>query len=120
MTSTAQSPYTVTSQGCWWLLRRGLKWLGILLVVVVAAGVVFQTAATEMDGRNYAPRGQQYNVNGHQMHLYCTGEGSPTVVLEAGGYAESLWWYQVQNQLAEHTQVCSYDRAGLGWSEPDS
>ena len=53
------------------------------------------------------------------MHLYCIGEGSPTVVLEAGGYAESLWWYQVQNQLAEHTQVCSYDRAGLGWSEPD-
>ena len=48
--------------------------------------------------------------------MICMGEGSPTVVLEAGYYANSLWWYCVQ-QLAEHTQVCAYDRAGLSWSE---
>jgi pimeloyl-ACP methyl ester carboxylesterase len=40
------------------------------------------------------------------------------VILVAGGYAESLWWYRIQNQLAEHTQVCAYDRPGLGYSEP--
>ena len=114
-TPNAEKPH---KRGCLFLLRRGLKWLGILLVVLVIAGVVFQAVATEMDKRNLSPRGQLYSVNGHQMHLYCTGEGSPTVILEAGGYAESLWWYRVQVQLAEHMQVCAYDRAGLGWSEP--
>lgn len=105
-------------RGCLFLLGRVLKGFGILLIVLIIAGVAFQAVASELDKRNFTPRGQLYNVNGHQMHLYCAGEGSPTVILEAGGYAESLWWYQVQNQLAEHTQVCSYDRAGMGWSEP--
>jgi pimeloyl-ACP methyl ester carboxylesterase len=54
------------------------------------------------------------------MHMICMGEGTPTVILQAGATAESLWWYWVQSQLAEHTRVCAYDRAGLGWSEPAS
>ncbi len=82
--------------------------------------MVYQAVAVELDKRNYAPRGQLYSVNGHQMHMVCTGEGSPTVILQAGAIAESLWWYRVQNQLAEHTQVCAYDRPGMGWSEPVS
>jgi pimeloyl-ACP methyl ester carboxylesterase len=105
-------------KGCLFLLGRALKWLGIILVVLIVAGVVFQLVATELDKRNYSPRGQLYPVNGHQMHLYCVGEGGPPVILEAGGYAESLWWYRVQAQLAGHTQVCAYDRPGMGWSEP--
>jgi pimeloyl-ACP methyl ester carboxylesterase len=59
-----------------------------------------------------------YTVNGRQMHINCVGEGSPTVILQAGGGAESLWWYWVQNQLAAHTRVCAYDRSGYGWSDP--
>jgi pimeloyl-ACP methyl ester carboxylesterase len=89
--------------------------------MLVLLGVAFQTVATELDERAYSPRGQLYSVNGHQMHLVCMGEttaDSPTVILEAGGYAESLWWYRVQSQLAEKTQVCAYDRPGLGHSEP--
>jgi pimeloyl-ACP methyl ester carboxylesterase len=104
-------------------MKRALKWFGIILVTLVLLGVAFQTIATEIDRRTYAPRGQLYNVNDHQMHIICTGEssdGSPTVILQAGGAAESLYWYWVQNQLAEHTRVCAYDRAGLGWSEPVS
>jgi pimeloyl-ACP methyl ester carboxylesterase len=108
----------IRRRGCLFYVKRSLKWLGIGLVTLVIFGIVYQTIATEVDKRTYSPRGQLYTVNGHQMHLYCVGEGSPTVVLEAGGYAESLWWYRIQNQLADHTQVCAYDRPGLGYSEP--
>jgi hypothetical protein len=80
---------------------------GIVLVTLVLLGVAYQTIAIELDKRNYAPRGQLYTVNGHQMHMVCMGEGSPAVVLQAGGLADSLWWYRVQNQLAEHTRVCA-------------
>jgi pimeloyl-ACP methyl ester carboxylesterase len=54
------------------------------------------------------------------MHLYCTGSGSPTIVLEAGWGVSTpvLGWGNFQPDLAKITRVCSYDRAGLGWSEP--
>jgi pimeloyl-ACP methyl ester carboxylesterase len=111
---------SVHKRGCLFMIGRVLKWLGIGLVTLLILGFAFQTVASAADKRNYAPRGQLYNVDGHQMHLYCVGEGSPAVILEAGGYAESLWWVRVQAQLAEHTKVCAYDRAGMGWSEPAS
>ncbi len=59
-------------------------------------------------------------VDGHVMHLYCTGAGSPTVVIEGGLGDTWINWQMVQPELARVTRVCSYDRAGLGWSDPDS
>ena len=59
-----------------------------------------------------------YLVNGHLMHLNCTGVGVPTVVAEAGSGEDSLTWSLVQSALAKDIRFCSYDRAGLGWSEP--
>jgi pimeloyl-ACP methyl ester carboxylesterase len=99
---------------------RALKWFGLALIALVVLGAAYQIIATEIDRRTYSPRGQLYTVNGRQMHLVCQGEGGPTVILQAGGAAESLWWYWVQNQLAGRTRVCAYDRAGMGWSEAAS
>ena len=104
-------------RGCLFYIKRGLLGFAILLVMFVLLGLGYQTIAAELDKRNYSPRGQLYTINGHQMHLVCMGEGSPAVILQTGATAESLWWYRVQNQLAEHTQVCAYDRPGMGWSE---
>ncbi|MFN8529781.1 MAG: alpha/beta hydrolase [Anaerolineae bacterium] len=104
----------------WFYVPRALKWLAIGVVVLLAAGFAFQRISTAADEENYPPRGQLYTVNNRQMHILCAGEGSPAVILEAGGAADSLWWYWVQQQLAEHTRVCAYDRAGHGWSESAS
>lgn len=59
-----------------------------------------------------------YTVDGYAMQLDCMGSGSPTIVLEAGSGDNLLYWQTIQPQLARLTRVCSYDRAGLGWSEP--
>src|SRR5215472_13725174 len=67
---------------------------------------------------SYPPPGQMIDIGGRKLHLYCTGKGSPSVVLVAGGGAFSIDWALVQPKIAEHTRVCSYDRAGLGWSDP--
>ena len=64
------------------------------------------------------PPGKLVDVNGHRMHLYCTGQGEPTVLFEAGLGDFSLTFWLVQEELSATTRVCSYDRAGLGWSEP--
>ena len=65
------------------------------------------------------PLGQLYSVQGRRMHLYCIGAGEPTIVLESGLGASSdvLSWMTLQTKLAHYSRVCSYDRAGIGWSE---
>jgi pimeloyl-ACP methyl ester carboxylesterase len=105
-------------RGCLFYVKRGLLGIGIVLIALVLAGLAFQALAVQLDKRNYPSPGQLYAVNGHQMHLVCQGEGDPTVILQAGGAADSIWWYWVQHQLAEHTRVCAFDRPGMGWSEP--
>lgn len=70
------------------------------------------------DTKRYPPPGQLVDVGGYRLHLHCVGEGSPTVVLDAGLGAFSLDWGAVQPEIATTTRVCAFDRAGLGWSEP--
>lgn len=63
------------------------------------------------------PPGQRYAVNGHEMRIDCAGNGSPTIILDAGLGNDGLIWGGVQPALAKTTRVCSYDRAGFGWSD---
>ena len=64
------------------------------------------------------PPGRLLDVGGRRLHLNCTGRGSPTVILEAGASAFALDWSLVQPEIAHTNRVCSYDRAGTGWSDP--
>jgi pimeloyl-ACP methyl ester carboxylesterase len=67
--------------------------------------------------RNPVP-GNFYTIEGLQMHIDCSGTGSPAVVMEAAASAPWSLWRKVQPELSQITRVCSYDRAGHGWSEP--
>ncbi|MGA3299903.1 MAG: alpha/beta hydrolase, partial [Candidatus Acidiferrales bacterium] len=89
----------------------------VFLAAAIGGGAAFNAVAGQyFFSRRTAP-GKLYDVSGYKMHLYCTGEGSPTVVLDAGLGNDSLIWANVQPELSKITQVCSYDRAGFGWSE---
>ena len=52
-----------------------------------------------------------------RLNLYCAGSGRPTVFLEAGSGNGMVVWRLVQAEIAKFTQVCAYDRAGLGFSD---
>jgi pimeloyl-ACP methyl ester carboxylesterase len=78
----------------------------------------FYPHAQASESQQYPPPGQMIDVDGRKLHLDCTGHGSPTIILVAGGDAYSIDWDLVQPRVAQHTRVCSYDRAGLGWSDP--
>jgi len=103
--------------GMWF--KRGLKTLFLLLAFLGTTGLGYQAVATRIDARNYLPAGQLTNVGSYMLHIHCTGAGSPTIILESGLGGTSLDWSLVQPELAKKNQVCSYDRAGLGWSEPN-
>jgi pimeloyl-ACP methyl ester carboxylesterase len=68
----------------------------------------------------YPPPGRMIDIGGRRLHVYETGQGSPTVLLDAGIAATSLSWRPVQAEIARFTRVASYDRAGLGWSDANS
>jgi pimeloyl-ACP methyl ester carboxylesterase len=102
-------------------LKRMALWLMIGTITLATIGTTAQIIATEMDKRAYPPPGQMIAMGGYQMHLYCTGanaDASPTVILETGLGSTSAAWAFVQPEVAKATRVCSYDRAGMGWSEP--
>lgn len=87
-------------------------------VISIGVGVSTALNAIALYWYRHPPPGKMYQVNGHLMRMLCTGQGSPTVVLESGAGNDGLTWSGIQPNLAMHTQVCSYDRAGMGWSDP--
>ncbi len=101
-------------------IQRATLRVGAALLFLVLVGATYQGVATALERREYPRPGGLVDVGGHQLHIHCTGEGSPAVVLEAPAAGMSAVWGSVQLQIARVTRVCSYDRAGLGWSErPD-
>jgi pimeloyl-ACP methyl ester carboxylesterase len=98
-------------------LKRAFVRVLIFVVVLAIAGVIYQTAATESDQRNYPPPGVLVNVGGYKMHIYCMGEGSPTVILDSANMGTVSNWAWIQPELAKSTRVCTYDRADSGWSD---
>lgn len=70
-----------------------------------------------MSPNSHPPIGKLVDVGSHQLHIYSTGEGSPSVIFESGGASWSLDWNLVQTEVAKFTSVSSYDRAGFGWSD---
>ena len=87
--------------------------LGLMLI-----GAVYESLAEAADVQAYPPPGQLVDVGGYRLHINCTGTGSPTVVIDAGlGDWSGSWSSWVQPEGAKTTQVCTYDRAGMGYSE---
>ena len=89
----------------------------VLLVAVLAGSSAYNAIVLHHFWATNQPPGAFYSVNGHRMHIICTGSGSPTIVLEAGLGNDALTWGGVQPVLSSTTRVCSYDRAGFGWSD---
>lgn len=98
-------------------VRRTLLTASVVALFLVLGGATYQGAATALERRQFRHPGRLIEIGDRQLHIHCTGEGVPTVVLEAPAAGMSAAWGWVQASLDQSTRVCSYDRAGLGWSE---
>ena len=85
----------------------------ILLLFAIAS-----SAPADESFYDVPPPGRLIDLGGYRMHIDCRGTGSPTVILDAGLGDWSTHWTAVQELLKGNTRVCSYDRAGYGWSDP--
>ena len=73
---------------------------------------------TFAEAREVFYKGELIDIGTHRLHIHCTGQGSPTVILDSGIGGLSLEWSKIQENLVKNNlKVCSYDRAGYGWSD---
>jgi pimeloyl-ACP methyl ester carboxylesterase len=89
----------------------------ILVILLAAAGFLYENISETRDRRFNRMPGELVEVGGYKMHIDCTGQGTPVVILDAGLGDSYISWRKVQPQMSPLTRVCSYDRAGLGYSE---
>lgn len=102
-----------------WRIARAIAFgFCIIGLGLGSVGALWNYLAVRRDRVNNPPPGHIYEVAGYPMHLYCTGTGSPTVILESGHGEDFTVWGKVQPALSKVTRTCSYDRAGFGWSAP--
>ena len=92
-------------------MGRRITLLVTPILVIAAVFVLFAGPSPKLS------RGRVVVVNGRQMHLVCTGAGAPPVILESPQTGISALWIPVQNAIAAFAEVCSYDRAGFGFSD---
>jgi pimeloyl-ACP methyl ester carboxylesterase len=100
--------------------RGCLFWFGASLATLLSlalVGYLYEPWAEARDAKANPPPGRLVDVGGYSLHINCTGSGSPTVVIESGWGDSSAAWAWVQPEVAKTTRVCTYDRAGMGWSE---
>ena len=101
-----------------WGSRIAAALLG-LVPLVLLTGFTYEQIGRARDASRLPPRiGKAVDVGGRTLNLYCSGEGIPTIVFEAGGNEPGYAWTFLQSNLANITRACWYDRAGVGWSDP--
>jgi pimeloyl-ACP methyl ester carboxylesterase len=100
-----------------WTIRIILGLSG-LIVATALIGAAYQWLATRQDLAATPPPGHLVDIGGYRLHLWCIGNGAPAVILDTGLGGSTADWGFVQPEVARFTRVCSYDRAGMGYSDP--
>src|SRR5437899_5917956 len=104
--------------------RRALLFALTLLVTLPMAGALYQALSVWNETSRFPPPGRLIRVAGsgeraeRQLHLICLGQGEPTVIFESSGFGGALSSAAAREEVSAHTRVCSYDRMGMGWSDP--
>ena len=102
-------------------IKRILLVTVVLLIVAAFAGATYQWFASRNDLAATPPPGRLVDVGGHRLHLWCTGStapGAPTVFFDSGLGGDAFDWTDIAPEIGKFTQACTYDRAGMGYSDP--
>lgn len=99
------------------IVRVCLAGLCLVTASVAITGSLYQMIGRWRDAQRFPRRGHLVQAGPIRMNIDCSGQGSPTVVLESGSGGPSIDWLMVQPEVAKFARVCSYDRAGYGWSD---
>src|SRR5258708_1292477 len=107
------------------LSKKLLRWIGrgalallSLVILLACVGAIYQALGNWRDVHRFPQRGRSVQAGEVKLNLNCSGAGMPTVILDSGAGTSSIGWIKIQPEIARYARVCSYDRAGYGWSDP--
>ena len=89
-----------------------------LFVALIAASTLYQSISARRERTRFPPRGELVDIGGRRLHLVCIGQGRPTVIFESSSFGGAMSSSRAREEVSAHARVCSYDRAGMGWSDP--
>lgn len=98
-------------------LRKTVKVLALSFVATIVCGFVYERIGRIRDRKRLPQIGRSVDIGGRSLNIFCSGSGSPAVILDTGGDNPGLALEQTQAEVAKFTQACWYDRAGIGWSD---
>jgi pimeloyl-ACP methyl ester carboxylesterase len=101
----------------WIKIKTALKILGAVSAFAIVCGFVYEQIGRARDRKRLPQIGRSVDIGGRNMNIFCSGTGSPAVILDTGGDNPGLALEQTQAEIAKFTQACWYDRAGIGWSD---
>jgi pimeloyl-ACP methyl ester carboxylesterase len=104
------------SRGVRWLRLLG-KTIGVIVVLLVTGALIYEHVSAWRDSRVLKQVGRSVDIGGRRLNIYCTGEGSPTVVFVSGRTGLGYVWTPTQRGVSAFTRACWYDRADVGWSD---
>jgi pimeloyl-ACP methyl ester carboxylesterase len=99
------------------LARTGARLVAVLVAVVLLGAALYEHIGAWRDRRVLKQIGRSVDIGGRTLNIYCTGEGSPTVILVSARTAPGYVWTPTQRGVSAFTRACWYDRADLGWSD---
>ena len=103
-----------------WIRRISYIFPGVMALALLV-GFTYEQVGRARDATQLPQRvGQAVDIGGRTLNLYCSGQGTPPVILEPGGNSPGYSWLLQQSKMAAFTRTCWYDRAGVGWSDPPS
>jgi pimeloyl-ACP methyl ester carboxylesterase len=100
------------------VFRFGARLLAGLMAIVLLGAFLYEHIGAWRDGRVLKQVGRSVDIGGRTLNIYCSGEGSPTVVFVSARTAPGYVWTPTQRGVSAFTRACWYDRADLGWSDP--
>ena len=99
-------------------MRKIATSFAVILLLAAIAGAMYERIGQTRDTSRLPRIGQAVNIGGRSLNIYCSGTGSPTVILDSGGRAPGFSNLPLQRLISKETRACWFDRAGLGWSDP--
>jgi pimeloyl-ACP methyl ester carboxylesterase len=122
MDTDSRIPVPAKKNRLWRITKKILQVIVALLLLAAICGAAYQAIANWRDGRRFPQEGRSIALGAAfpnvALNMNCSGQGSPTVIMDTGLGVPAMGWNFVQPEVAKFARVCSYDRAGYGWSTP--
>ena len=101
------------------LRPRTLRTLMLVIALTACSGGASPTQPSSSPSPSVVPTFGRVDIGGYELAWMCEGEGSPTIIAEAGyDSAGTSTFFESMEPMSDISRVCTYDRAGTGTSDP--